>query len=320
VLRLHKVCKTFTVTPRVRELLRFRRPPPVEVLRDISFEIGAGQIVGLIGPNGAGKSTLMRCVAGLVVPTSGELLVDGSAPTAGGGTQRRRIGWVSSEDRSFNLRLTGRENLAFFAELAQMDGGSRADAVADALARVGLTRQADRPFRTYSSGMRQRLSMGRALIADPVLLLLDEASTGLDPGRRESFKRLCLQLAKEQGKAILIASHDMAELEALCDTVHLLDGGRVVASGGFAAVAAAADAVFAREQAEEEACGRNGSYSGPSGSMISAKRRATRWFTSTGLRGWRCSSSCCTASPSWWATGWERAGWVCCPFLLAVSR
>ena len=126
-------------------------------------------------------------------------------------------------------------------------------AVADALARVGLTRQADRLFRTYSSGMRQRLSMGRALIADPVLLLLDEASTGLDPGRRESFKPLCLQLAKEQGKAILIASHDMAELEALCDTVHLLDGGRVVASGGFAAVAAAADAVFEREQAEEEA-------------------------------------------------------------------
>jgi ABC-type multidrug transport system ATPase subunit len=101
--------------------------------------------------------------------------------------------------------------------------------------------------------MRQRLSMGRALIADPVLLLLDEASTGLDPGRRESFKRLCRQLAKEQGKAILIASHDMAELEALCDTVHLLDGGRVAASGGFAAVAAAAEAVFAREQAEEEA-------------------------------------------------------------------
>ncbi len=253
VLRLHEVCKTFTVTPRVRDLLRFRRSPPVEVLRGISFEIGAGQIVGLIGPNGAGKSTLMRCIAGLVMPTSGELLVDGAAPTAGGGTQRRRIGWVSREDRSFNLRLTGRENLSFFAELADQEGGSRAALVADALARVGLTRQADRPFRTYSSGMRQRLSMGRALIADPVLLLLDEASTGLDPGRRESFKRLCRQLAKEQGKAILIASHDMAELEALCDTVHLLDGGRVAASGGFAAVAAAAEAVFAREQAEEEA-------------------------------------------------------------------
>jgi ABC-type multidrug transport system ATPase subunit len=101
--------------------------------------------------------------------------------------------------------------------------------------------------------MRQRLSMGRALIADPALLLLDEASTGLDPGRRESFKRLCLHLAKEQGKAILIASHDMAELEALCDVLHLLDGGRIVASGGFAEVSAAADAVFAREQEEEEA-------------------------------------------------------------------
>lgn len=253
VLRLHEVRKTFSVSPRPRDLLRLRFPPPVEVLHGISLEIGAGQIAGLIGPNGAGKSTLMRCVAGLVVPTSGEVLVDGLPPTAGGGAQRRRIGWVSREDRSFNLRLTGRENLAFFAELAGQEGGARAERAAEALARVGLTRQADRPFRTYSSGMRQRLSMARALIADPVLLLLDEASTGLDPGRRESFKRLCLQLAKEQGKAILIASHDMAELEALCDTVHLLDGGRIVASGGFTAVATAAAAVFEREQAEEDA-------------------------------------------------------------------
>ena len=253
VLRLREVSKTFAVAPRARDLLRLRFPPPVEVLRGISFDIFPGRIVGLIGPNGAGKSTLMRCVAGLVVPTSGELLVDGLPPTAGGGAQRRRIGWVSREDRSFNLRLSGRENLAFFAELAEQAAHFREAAVADALARVGLTKQADRPFRTYSSGMRQRLSMARALIANPSLLLLDEASTGLDPGRRESFKSLCLQLAKEQGRAILIASHDLSELEAICDEVHLLVGGQVVASGSFAEVSTAASVVFERERMEEDA-------------------------------------------------------------------
>ncbi len=189
-----------------------------EVLRDVSLRVAPGEIHALLGPNGAGKTTLLRILSGLVDPSAGAVEV-----TA-------RPGLVPSGDRTFYLRISGLENLVFFA---RMHGLRRAEAkrrAAQVLDLVGLTEATRRPVGRYSHGMQKRLSFARALLADPTLLLVDEATHDLDPEGAERIRRLTSQLAA-QGAAILWTTQRIEEIRGFADAITFLHHGEVRFAG-----------------------------------------------------------------------------------------
>ncbi|MEP1125059.1 MAG: ABC transporter ATP-binding protein [Ilumatobacter sp.] len=196
----------------------------VVALRSVGFSVDAGRIVGLVGPNGAGKTTLMRIISTLLDPSTGSVEVNGYESTTAAVDVRRNIGLVLADDRSLYWRLTGRQNLEFFGV---MQGLSRSDAVGrsdELLERLGLAHR-DKLVFGYSSGMRARLSLGRAMIGRPPLLLLDEPTRALDPIAADDMADLLRQTA-EAGVAVLLSSHRLDEVENVCDdVVALVDGG-----------------------------------------------------------------------------------------------
>jgi len=221
--------KTFHPAATVADLLRGRlRQAPVPALSDVSLRVAPGEVVCLMGPNGAGKSTLLRILAGILVPTTGRARVLGVDVSDADAAFRRRVAFVVGEERSFHWPLSGRQNLAFFGALhGYAPGPSRALAAA-LLDRVGLAEAADRPFSTYSRGMRQRLALARGLLGAPDLVLLDEPTLGLDPhGARELRRFLREEVIRRAGRTAVIGTNDPAEARALGDRVIFLDRGRV---------------------------------------------------------------------------------------------
>jgi ABC-type multidrug transport system ATPase subunit len=224
------------------------RPPAIEVeglhrsfgtvhaLNGVDLEVAAGEVHALLGPNGAGKTTLMRILSGLVDPTAGDAYVldrrAGRSPEL-----RALIGMVPSGDRTFYLRLSGLENLVFFARLhgvTRRAARTRALALLDA---VGLGEAAKRPISTYSHGMQKRLSFARALLSDPQLLLVDEATHDLDPVAAQQVRELATERARA-GTAVLWATQRIEELHGFAQRVTVLDRGSVAFSGALAALAA----------------------------------------------------------------------------------
>ena len=198
-----------------------------------SFTVGPGEVVGLLGPNGAGKTTAMRILAGVFPPTSGRTMVAGidlaTAPIAA----RRRLGYAP-ERPALHPEMHVRGQLDFVANLR--GAGSARAAVADVLDQMRLGELAARRIATLSKGMRQRVGLATALVGDPPVLLLDEPTAGLDPGQRSDTRRLIRRLAPD--RAILVSSHELADVEAFCDRVVILHHGRVLADGPPAALAA----------------------------------------------------------------------------------
>jgi ABC-2 type transport system ATP-binding protein len=201
------------------------------VVGPLTFEAPAG-VVGFLGPNGSGKTTTLRMLLGLVRPTSGSLSVLGS-DLVNLGEVLPAVGAVV-EGPALYAHLSGRANLRVHATLVGLDHG----AVDDALERVGLAERADHRVSTYSLGMRQRLALALALLARPRLLVLDEPTNGLDPQAVTHLRQLLRQLAGE-GTTVLLSSHQLVEVEQLCDHVVLLHRGRVVHDGGLSALLAA---------------------------------------------------------------------------------
>ena len=217
---------------------RLRRPPVV-ALSGVDLTVAQGELCGLAGPNGAGKSTLLRAIAGLLLPGEGEVRVCGKPP------RQPAVAYAVSGDRSHFWRLSGRENLHFFASLHGMSGPARTDRVREVLAVVELGSAADRPVREYSTGMRQRLSLARGLLGRPQVLLLDEPTRGLDPRSTERIRTFVAdELVGRQGVTVLLATHDASEMRELCPRVVLLAEGRVRADGPFEDVQPAFDEVF----------------------------------------------------------------------------
>jgi Cu-processing system ATP-binding protein len=211
VLDIDRVSKTF------RDL---------DAVTDVSFTVEPGEIVALIGHNGAGKTTLMKMVLGLLAPTSGRVRVLGENPVGkAGAAVRRSIGFLP-ENANFTGAMTARELLAFYARLK----GRSPRANDDLLGRVGLARAAGRRVSTYSKGMRQRLGLAQALIGQPRLLMLDEPTTGLDPDLRAAFYDTIARL-RDDGMAVLLSTHALAEIETRADRVAVLDRGRLIACG-----------------------------------------------------------------------------------------
>jgi ABC-2 type transport system ATP-binding protein len=181
---------------------------------------------GFLGPNGAGKTTLIRMLLGLTQASSGTMRLLGLPVPEQRGRALARIGAIVEEPR-FHPFLTGRENLQIAAAVRGSEAQARIDG---ALKQVGLTERADEGVRSYSLGMRQRLGVGRALLADPELLLLDEPTNGLDPAGIHEFRDMIRGFVGE-GRTVLLSSHLLDEVEKICDAVAIVDRGRVVVQG-----------------------------------------------------------------------------------------
>jgi len=198
-----------------------RRFGAVRALRGVEMEISRGSTVALFGSNGAGKTTLLRVLAGLLRPTAGEAHILGS-PLPGDAGLRRRIGVLGHESFLYG-DLTGAENLTYYARLYDIREPARVD---DLLAQLGLREAADRPARTYSRGMIQRLSLARAIIHDPELLLLDEPFTGLDPTGSNLLQGFLARL-RSRGVTVFMTTHDFDRGLAAADVAIMLHKGRV---------------------------------------------------------------------------------------------
>lgn len=193
------------------------------VLRGVSLELAEGEVYGFLGHNGAGKSTTMKLILGLGRPDSGRITVFGGP--ADDTRLRRRIGFLS-EEVGLYLHLSAEENLRLVGELHRMRRSERARRIDDLLEAVGLSDARGLKVKHYSKGMRQRLGLAAALIHDPDLLLLDEPYSGLDPVGRRDLREVLVGL-KAQGKTIMLSSHIVPDVEAVCDRVGILSGGTV---------------------------------------------------------------------------------------------
>ena len=223
---------------------RPRQDAPQPALQNVDLVLPQGHITALVGPNGAGKTTLMRCLAGILIPDAGHVELDGAPLQPHRADLRARIGFVVADDRSFHQRLSAAQNLQFFARLHRLDPKLRASRVERALTLAQLADRADSPYRTLSTGMNRRLGFARALLGDPDVLLMDEASSGLDPEAREHFHEALQAWIRERRCAVLLATHDLAEVERLATDVIVLERGVVQAVGRWDAVQHAAQRVF----------------------------------------------------------------------------
>ncbi len=200
-------------------------------LDDVHFEVRAGALHALLGPNGAGKTTLIRILLGLVEPTEGSVELLGREVRRHAAELRRLVGFVPSGDRSFYLRISGLENLVFFARLHGMRRREAKARSLEVLEHVGLAEAAGERVGAYSHGMQKRLSIARALLANPTVLLVDEATHDLDPEGAERVRNL-VRLACAQGAAVVWATQRLEEIRGLADRVTLLHKGRVEFAGG----------------------------------------------------------------------------------------
>jgi heme exporter protein A len=197
---------------------------PRTALAGVGFSVGAGEFVTMVGPNGAGKTTLLRILATLTRPTSGTLRIAGLNPAKAGEEVRRRIGFLSHRTLLYN-DLTAEQNLRFYAQLHDLDGG--AARIDDLLERVGLAARRHDLVRTFSRGMQQRLSVARAVLHGPQLLLLDEPYTGLDPNAAQVLTDLLTGLAGE-GCSVLLTTHNLERGLAAGQRAMVLARGRLV--------------------------------------------------------------------------------------------
>jgi ABC-2 type transport system ATP-binding protein len=206
-----------------------KRYGDVTAVDDVDLTVGAGEVYGYLGPNGAGKTTSLRMLLGLIRPDEGSVKLFGRDPLPEGARALDGVAGFVEAPR-FYPYLSGRHNLELVAAL---DGGDAAARIGEALDTVELSARAKDRVGGYSHGMRQRLGIAAALVRDPRLLLLDEPTTGLDPGGMRDMRRLVRRLAG-QGITVLLSSHLMGEVEELCDRVAIVRTGRVVYEGSLA--------------------------------------------------------------------------------------
>ena len=195
-------------------------------LNNLTLNIEEGSSFGLLGENGAGKSTLVKLIMGFIFPTSGRVRVLGEEDVS---RAHSRIGYAH-ERPIFETRFTGRKYLTYLGKLAGLWGTVNETRIRDVLEQVHLQEAADRAIGTYSKGMLQRLALAQALMTNPQLLILDEPTGGLDPRSQWEIRQIVAGLRK-QGKTVLLCSHYLAEVEALCDSVGILRKGELILSG-----------------------------------------------------------------------------------------
>jgi ABC-2 type transport system ATP-binding protein len=220
---LRRTYKTHTGTFR-------RRAKEIEAVRGISFSVEPGELFGLLGPNGAGKTTTIKMLITLLIPTGGTARVLGLDVVDRAREVRKRIGYVFGGERGVYERLSGYDNLRYFAELYGVPAREQKRRIEELLELVGLKGREHERAEGYSRGMKQRLHVARGLLHDPEVLFLDEPTIGLDPvGAREV--RATIASLTEAGKTVLLTTHYMFEADALCDRIAVISKGSIVAEG-----------------------------------------------------------------------------------------
>lgn len=226
--------------------------PAVQALADVSIDLASGETLALVGANGAGKSTLLRILSTLLIPTRGRAEVAGFDVERQPAEVRRQIGLYTGSDASFYARLSGGENLRFFATMNGLTGTAAAKRISEVVDLLHLGPVLDQQVRTLSTGTVHRLGLARALLHAPALLLLDEPTRSLDPLAAAEFRHfLREELVAQRGVALIFASHSIAEVTKLAGRVALLHGGRLVAcdtSAGLMRAAGAATLESAMEK------------------------------------------------------------------------
>ena len=217
------------------------------VLRDLTFTLPRGHVMGFLGPNGAGKTTSIRILTTIMQPTSGRFEIDGQ-DFRHPAKIRPLIG-VLPETLGLPNQISGMEYLSYFTQLYGWKRAAARGRAGELLELVGLRTRGSRLIRTYSHGMRQRLGIARALVNDPVVLFLDEPVLGLDPRGQQDLLALLRDIAANQGASIILSSHALSDAEGVCDDVVILTDGRVVASGPLSEVLANARHDGARKAA-----------------------------------------------------------------------
>ena len=213
-------------------------PDAITAVDDVSFEIAAGNIVGLLGANGAGKTTLIKSILGMVLPDEGDVHIGGIDVS-----ERPRAAYAKADAmlegaRNDYWRLTVRENLRYFATISGVEPGSVAHQHDRLLDRLGLLGKADEPVRDLSRGMKQKVSLASVLAGDADVVFLDEPTLGLDVESGRALQQELRRLATEQGLTIVLSSHEMSVVEAVCDRVVVMSNGRVVADDAVDALVA----------------------------------------------------------------------------------
>jgi len=217
IIELHDVVKKFGSTT---------------ALKGVSFAVGQGTTVGLLGPNGSGKTTTMRLLTGMIEPEEGSIRVMDFDPKKQG-DEIRAVSGVLTENAAMYEWMTARENLRFFGSLYGLSGDKLSDKTGSLIAELNMREYADKKVAGYSTGMKKRLAIARALINDPKILLLDEPTSGLDPESAHSIISLIETLSKEN-VTILICTHNLGEAQTVCDEFVFLDEGSILESGSLA--------------------------------------------------------------------------------------
>jgi len=203
---------------------------PVQAVDGLDLKVEEGEIYGLLGPNGSGKTTTILVLLGLTEPSSGEVRVVGYNPTREPLKVKRQVGYLP-ENVGFYDDLTARENLRYIARLNGIPDRDSKKRIEEVLKQVGLAEVADRPVRTYSRGMRQRLGIADVLVKQPRLAILDEPTTGIDPEGASQILDMIVRMRDERGMTILLSSHLLHQVQRVCDRVGIMHRGKLVAEG-----------------------------------------------------------------------------------------
>lgn len=213
-------------------LLSRRERPGVLAVDGISLEVAAGEIFGLLGPNGAGKTTFIKLLCTLLLPSSGSAQVCGYDVVREAHKVKHLVALVTSEERSFFWRLTGRQNLQFFAAIAQLPRQLANARIQELMELLDLGNASDVRFNEYSTGMRQKLAIARGLLSQAKVLFMDEPTKGLDPISAQALLRLIRQKVVDlMGSTIILTTHILRDVEQLCDRVALINKGKLIACG-----------------------------------------------------------------------------------------
>ncbi|MFC1525071.1 ABC transporter ATP-binding protein [Planctomycetota bacterium] len=230
-IEVSNLTKHFKPALRLRHLLFWPRGKPIKALDNIRFQLDEGKILGLVGANGAGKSTLLKIISTLVLPDSGTINIGGVNAINQPEQAKQLLSWVSGEERSLYWRLSGRANLEFFAAFSAQHAHER---INELLQLLEIERPEQR-IAEYSTGMKHRLNLARGLLANPRLLLLDEPTKSLDPSSSHKLRQFIkAELAQQQKKTIIMATHNLAEAESLCDVIGIIDRGEMKFCGRLA--------------------------------------------------------------------------------------
>lgn len=231
ILEVEKLTKDFIPPLSFRKLLKFdfQHRRPARALEDVSFFLKKGEILGVLGPNGAGKTTLLKIIATLILPDKGSVIVNGYRLGLDDDKIKSFIGMVLSQERSFYWRLTGRQNLEFFASMYDLKNAR--DKIQELFNLFEIDYQ-DNRFDSYSTGMKQKFALIRGLLNDPDLLLLDEPTKSLDYTTAVNLRTFIKErLVKKEGKTVIFTTHHMDEALDFCDLFMILHKGKLYAQG-----------------------------------------------------------------------------------------